>query len=462
MNLLSFLALMLLALFAGFVVAYLRYRWLLQQSESKYLDKEKQMQQQLYERENKISALSERLSLFQHEKEALAQQTDRLREQHIEKVAFLSQIQAENKQLTERLENQKAELTELQQRFSVEFENLANRLFRQHSESFLQNSGRNITELVAPLRERLQNFEKKVQDVYDNETRDKASLRQEVKGLVELNQKLSEDAGNLTKALKGDILKQGNWGEIVLERVLERSGLTKGAEYEVQSSTRNDDGQFLRPDVVIKLPENKHLIIDSKVSLTAYEQFFRTDNPVEKQQFISQHINSLRSHIKGLGEKNYQGASAFDTPDFVLLFLPIEPAFGVAMQHDPDIFSFAWEKRIVIVSPTTLWATLRTVSSIWKQEKQTQNALEIARQGGSLYDKFVGFIEDLRKLGNQINSVQQTWDEAHRKLVMGSGNLVGKVEKLRKLGVKVSRNIPDQYLLNSNDNDEDEPAAKQE
>lgn len=455
MNIISIIGFVITALFAGFFIANLRYRWHIKKAETKFIETERQLQQQLFERENKLTAISERLTLFQHERDVIAQNTETLREQLIEKVASMSQLQAENKQMAERIANHKAELSELQQKLSIEFENLANRLFRQHSDTFLQNSGRNLNELIAPLRERLQIFEKQVQDAFNNETRDKASLRQEVKSLVELNQKLSEDAGNLTRALKGDVQKQGYWGEIVLERVLERSGLTKGVEYEVQATTRNPDGQLLRPDVVIKLPENKHLIVDSKVSLTAYEQFIRTENPLEKQQLISQHINSLRSHIKGLGEKNYQSATAFDTPDLVLLFLPVEPAFGIAIQHDPDLLSFAWEKSIVIVSPTTLLATLRTVSSIWNKEKQTQNALEIARQGGSLYDKFVGFVEDLRKLGNQINSLQQTWDDAHRKLVAGSGNLVGKVEKLRKLGVKVNKNIPDQYLLTSNDDEEE-------
>jgi DNA recombination protein RmuC len=291
--------------------------------------------------------------------------------------------------------------------------------------------------------------------VYDVETRDKISLKQEVKNLFELNRKLSEDAENLTKALKGDLKKQGNWGEIVLERVLERSGLTKGQEYETQASTRGEDGQLLRPDVIIHLPEEKHLIIDSKVSLLAYENFIRSDDETEKSRFMRQHVDSIRAHIRGLNEKKYQSAKDFDTPDFVLMFLPVEPAFSAALQTDPELFSFAWERKIVMVSPTTLLATLKTVASIWKQEKQTRNAVEIARQGGNLYDKFVSFIEDLQKLGNQLNTAQRTLDEATKKLHTGSGNLVVRAERLRKLGVKTGKTLPSQYLLTEADDEEE-------
>ena len=449
----------LLALLAGFLAAYAvlgsRFRAKQKELEDGLQALEKEKLSMFAEKDRQIAVLDERLLSMNMEKERLTAESNALREELSEKITSLTRQQAIHEQMVERFENQKKELAELQQKFSIEFENLANKLFKQHSQDFVLASGKNLNDLITPLKDRLQTFEKKVQDAYDLETRDKISLKQEVKSLFELNRKLSEDAENLTKALKGDTKKQGNWGEVVLERVLERSGLTKGVEYESQMSTRGEDGQLLKPDVVIKLPEDKHLIIDSKVSLLAYENFVSSDEQAEKDRYMRQHVDSIRSHIRGLSEKSYQAAGAFDTPDFVLLFLPIESAFSVAMQHEPDLFSFAWERKIVIVSPTTLLATLKTVSSIWKQEKQTQNALEIARQGGNLYDKFVSFIEDIQKLGNQLNTVQKTYEEVNKKLVSGSGNLVGRAEKLRRLGVKVGKNLPSQYLLTENDDEEE-------
>ncbi|MDZ4204933.1 MAG: DNA recombination protein RmuC, partial [Bacteroidales bacterium] len=422
----------------------------------KMLEKEKELTTRLYDKDSRIAVLDERSNFFSSEKEKLMAELIQLREQMADKVSIISRVVAENENMLERFDNQKKEIQELQQKFKLEFENIANNLFKQHSQEFVASSGKSLNELISPLKERLQTFEKKVQDAYDLEVRDKISLKQEVKNLFDLNRKLSEDAENLTRALKGDAQKQGNWGEIVLERVLERSGLTKGVEYEVQMVVRDSEGLMLRPDVVIHLPENKHLIVDAKVSLVAYERFIRSEGELEKARLMQLHIESMRNHVKGLSEKSYQQASAFNSPDFVLLFLPVESAFSAALQNDPELFSFAWERKIVIVSPTTLLATLKTVSSIWKQEKQTQNALEIARQGGGLYDKFVGFIADLEKIGNQINTAQKTYDEAYKKLVSGSGNLVSRAEKLKKLGAKASKNLPSQYLLTEFENDDEE------
>jgi len=443
----------------GFLIAYIvlgssyRKKLISHQNTLQVLEKEKLTSS--LELESRIGIFEERISNLNNEKEKTDAETIMLREQLNEKNSDIARMQTMQEQLQERLEKQKDELTELQQKFTTEFENLANKIFKQHSQEFVQTSGKNLNELINPLKERLQTFEKKVQDAYDVERHDKISLKQEVKNLFELNRKLSEDAENLTRALKGDTKKQGNWGEIVLERVLERSGLTKGVEYETQVSTRDEEGQILRPDVVIHLPENKHLIIDSKVSLLAYESFVSSENPEEKEKYINQHVASVRNHIKGLSDKNYQAAYNFDTPDFVLLFLPVEPAFSAALQRDPDLFSYAWERKIVLVSPTTLLATLKTVSSIWKQEKQTQNALEIARQGGALYDKFVNFIEDMQKIGNQLNTLSKTYDEANKKLSTGSGNLVRRAERLKKLGVKSLKSIPSQYLLNEDDDEKE-------
>jgi DNA recombination protein RmuC len=277
-------------------------------------------------------------------------------------------------------------------------------------------------------------------------------LREQLINLKELNQQITKEAGNLTKALKGDTKAQGNWGEYILESILEKSGLVKGREYFMQESLTTEDGKRLQPDVVIKLPDNKNLIIDSKVSLIAYDRFVNAEED-EKQLHLKQHIQSLRQHIKGLSEKNYQKLYSIGSLDFVLLFVPIEPAFSTAAQHDREIFSDAFEKNIVIVSPSTLIATLRTIASIWKQEHQNKNTIEIARQATALYEKFKGFTDDLVELGQQLKRSQSAYEGAMNKLSTGTGNLVRRVEEFKKLGIQPSKNI-DQRLI---DRSADEP-----
>lgn len=352
-----------------------------------------------------------------------------------------AKTEADYRNLLEKLASQKTEMEDLQKKFTTEFENIAHKILKENSLEFTASNQKNISEILNPLKEKIQSFEQKVQDTHIQGVKDNVSLREEVKKLYELNNKISEEANNLTKALKGDNKKQGNWGEMVLERILERSGLIKGEEYETQFTVRNDENEIIRPDVVIKLPDNKHVVIDSKVSLIAYEQYVNTDAVDEKDRFARLHVESLKNHIKGLSDKNYPSANGIDTPDFVLMFLPIESSFSMAIQQDIDLFNFAWDRRIVIVSPSTLLATLKTIESIWKRAKQTQNALEIAKEGGKLYDKFVGLIEDLKKLGAQLETVQKTYNEANKKLYSGSGNLIGKVEKLRILGAKNSKTL---------------------
>ncbi|HEX7411036.1 MAG TPA: DNA recombination protein RmuC, partial [Bacteroidales bacterium] len=283
----------------------------------------------------------------------------------------LAGSETENKNLIEKLSTQKAEIAEMQQQLTSEFRNLANDILKQHATEFTQSNQKNIGEILNPLKEKIKEFEDKVQHAYDQEGRDKVSLKTEIIHLLELNRKLSEDAENLTRALKGDVKKQGNWGEMILERVLERSGLVNGENYLREYTATNQRGETIRPDVVIKLPDNKHIIVDAKVSLVAYEAYVSADEPAVKGKFLRQHIEALRNQIKILSEKDYQGSAMFDTPDFVLLFLPMESAFSIALQNDPDLFGFAWDRKIVIVSPTTLLATLMTISAMWKQEKQT-------------------------------------------------------------------------------------------
>jgi len=352
--------------------------------------------------------------------------------------------------LQEKYRDYQKELDKLQDKFKLEFENVATKILKENTLEFSQSNQKSINEVLAPFKQKIESFEKTVNETYSKGVKDQVDLQAEIKKLYELNTRLSEEANNLTRALKSDSKKQGNWGEMVLERLLERSGLTKGEEYLVQESYRNEKGELIRPDVIIRLPENKHIIIDSKVSLTAYELFTNADDETAKSKHIKAHVDSVRDHVRILAEKNYQLTEKLDTPDFVLLFMPLESAFSLAVQQQPDLFSFAWDKKIVIVSPTTLLATLMTVGSIWKHEKQTRNALEIARQGGMLYDKFVAFLKDLESLGAQIDRVQATYDNAHKKLKSGKGDLIGRVEKLKDLGAKTSKDIPSD-MLNAGD-----------
>jgi DNA recombination protein RmuC len=376
---------------------------------------------------------------IQRLQQELAQQLELANNRGIE-VATLKTV---NENLAEKLENQKSEIENLQKRLTTEFENIAQKILKERSDEFSISNHKNLSEILNPLKERILNFEKKVEETYDKELRDKISLREEVKKLTELNTRVSEEANNLTKALKGDVKKQGNWGEVILERVLERSGLTKGQEFEREEVVDGADASVQRPDVIIHLPDNKHIIIDSKVSLMAYERLMSSETEEHRVSYLKDHINSLRSHVKLLSEKNYQNAQNLNTPDFVLMFLPIEASFSVAVQGDSDIFAYAWERKIVIVSPTTLLATLRTISSIWKQENQTKNAQEIARLSGALYDKFIGFAEDMAKIKANIDRTSNSFDDAMKKMKDGSGNIIRTAEKIKELGAKTgNKSLP--------------------
>jgi DNA recombination protein RmuC len=357
-----------------------------------------------------------------------------------------------NLHLEEKLNSQKKEMEDLQNRFTKEFENLANKILDEKSQKFTEQNKNNLEIILNPLKEKIKDFEQKVENSYKAESAERNSLKGEIKNLVELNKQISEEANNLAKALKGDTKKQGNWGEVILEKILERSGLVKDREYKTQVSTRNDTGDRQQPDVVIYLPDNKHIIVDAKVSLVAYEQYMSAVSDEERAQCIKEHLTSVKNHIKILSEKNYQSSEGFISPDFVLLFMPIESSFSMAVQADQEIFSYAWDKKIVIVSPSTLLATLLTISSIWKQDRQTRNALEIAEQGGKLYDKFVSFVEDLTSVGRKMDDAKSNYIDAMKKLSEGRGNLVSSTEKLKELGAKNSKLIPPKLLERSEEN----------
>lgn len=341
---------------------------------------------------------------------------------------------------------QKKEFEELNKRFNTEFENLANKILDEKSKKFTDQNKENIELILNPLRERIKDFEKKVDEKYDNEQKERASLKGEIKTLHELNKQISQEAHNLTTALKGDSKKQGNWGELILERILESSGLVKGQEYTTQDVTYNEEGDRLFPDVVIQLPDEKQIIIDSKVSLIAYERFVNAEDEEEQTRWLKTHVTSVKTHIKGLSDKNYHTSKGMNSPEFVLMFMPIESSFSASIRADDELFNFAWDKRIVIVSPSTLLATLRTVSSIWKQDRQTKNAIEIAQKSGDMYNKFVGFVEDMQKIGTRLNSTQTAYNDGMKKLSEGTGNLVRRAEELRKMGAKSTKQLPSEIL----------------
>lgn len=353
----------------------------------------------------------------------------------------LSASEADYRNLEEKLSERKKEVDVIQEKFAAEFKNLANDILERNSAKFSDLNKSSMSELLNPLKDKIVTFEKKVEEAYDKELRDKISLREEVKKLYELNSRISEEANNLTRALKGDTKKQGDWGEVILEKVLERSGLTKDREYRKQVISTNAGGDTIKPDYLIMLPDNRHIIIDSKVSLIAYENFVNMEDEDDRPKFLKAHLDSMKNHVKQLSDKNYFSSLEFNTPDFVLMFVPIESSFSVALQADQDLFNYAWEKRIVIVSPTTLLATMRTIASIWKMDKQSQHAFQIAEESGKLYDKFKLFMDDMVRVGNQLNSTKGTYEEAMKKLVTGRGNLVNQAEKIREMGAKNTRVI---------------------
>ncbi|TSD64750.1 DNA recombination protein RmuC [Inquilinus sp. KBS0705] len=346
----------------------------------------------------------------------------------------------------EKLTEQKEEIEHTRLHFQREFENVAEKLLKEKSKEFSDVNKLSIDAILNPLKENIKNFEDKVDKVYNMEAAERNTLKGVITQLMDLNKLISTEANNLTKALKGDNKKQGNWGEVILEKVLERSGLIRDREYRIQASLNAQDGGRLQPDVIIDLPDDKHLIIDSKVSLIAYERLVNCETEEERKLFSKAHVESIRGHVHGLSSKNYHDLYQVNSPDFVLLFVPIESSFSFAVQLDADLFSDAWDKRVVIVSPSTLLATLRTIASIWKQERQNRNVLEIARLSGEMYDKFVGFVGDIEAIGKNIKQSQDSYDKALNKLTDGRGNLTVTAEKIKKLGAKANKQIDQKYI----------------
>lgn len=387
------------------------------------------------------SALQQNVQLRLDEINRLRDEALKLREETSSLNKEASHWKASYQALQEKLESQKQELETVRERFNLEFKEIAGNLLEEKSKKFTDSNRENIDQILKPLREKLAEFEQKVESTHKEGLLNNEALKQQLLSLKELNSQMSRDAINLTRALKGENKTQGNWGEFILESVLEKSGLVKDREYFVQVSLTDEDGNRLQPDVVVQLPEEKSIVIDSKVSLNAYERLSSAETDAEIEQARKEHLLSVRNHLKGLSGKNYQKLHGVKSLDFVLLFIPIEPAFAAAMQADSSIFQEAFDKNIVIVSPTTLLATLRTIASIWRQEHQNRNALDIVRKGGDMYDKFAAFAEDLVRLGAQMDTSKKTYDEAMKKLSTGTGNLVKRAADLKKLGVHSGKNI---------------------
>ncbi|MEO8231734.1 MAG: DNA recombination protein RmuC [Ignavibacteriota bacterium] len=368
-----------------------------------------------------------------------------------------SSLKSDYSNLQTKLNEQKAEVEKLQEKFTKEFENLANKIFEEKGNKFSEQNKEKLSEILNPLKEKISDFERKVDETNKENIKGNASLKEQLQSLKEMNQQITQEAKNLTTALKGQSKTQGNWGEFILESILEKSGLVKGREYLVQESITAESGKRFQPDVIINLPENKSIIIDSKVSLIGYEKFISEEDEHQKQLGLREHINSIRSHIKNLSGKNYQNLYQLESLDFVLMFMPIEPAFAVAVQSDPSIFTDAFEQNIVIVSPSTLLATLRTISSIWRQENQNKNAIEIAKQSGDMLDNFTAFVDDLISIGKGLITTKDNYDKAMNKLTEGRGNLISRSEKIKQLGAKASKSLPPN-ILNHADIDDDNEA----
>lgn len=401
------------------------------------------------------SALAEKAGLLAGDNSALKTDIELKSKEIIALNNTIARCEADLNNYDLKLKEQKNELLEVREKLNIEFKNLANEILEEKSKKFTEQNKTNLDVLLKPLNERIKEFEKKVEETYDKEAQQRFSLKEEVKRLAELNQQISKEASSLTKALKGDSKTQGNWGEVILESILERTGLRKNQEYFIQESFTHDSGKRFQPDVIVHYPGDRSIVIDSKVSLTAYERYSVCEDEDEKSNELKAHILSVKKHIDELSGKKYEDLEGIKTLDFVVMFLPVEPAYLLAIQSDPQLWTYAYEKRILLISPTNLVAVLKMIESLWKQELQNRNVIEIARQGGALYDDFVLLSERLIKLGKKMDEATIFYKDTMKKISDGKGNLVSRVQKLKNLGVKAKKQIPENLLERALENNEE-------
>lgn len=399
---------------------------------------------QLSTANTRLQGIAEQLEVCRKQTETLEKELNAKKQELEQSMFHAVELKNKNKYLEETLANQRKELDEIGNKFTKEFKLLANQILEDKSERFTKLNIENIDRLLKPLDENIRQFRKQVQEAYEKESRERFSLGEKVKELSELNRTISQEAKNLTEALKGQTKTQGNWGEMILESILSKSGLVKGREYTIQHSSTNPEGKRYQPDVIIHYPDGRQVVIDSKVSLIAYERYASAQTAEEQKNAGQELLNSLKKHIKSLSEKDY--AELVDSLDFVMMFIPIEPAFIVAMELDPDIWNFAYDKRVLLISPTNLIAALKLIYDLWQREYRNRNAEEIAKRGGQLYDKFVGFIENFKLIGENIERARRSYDTAFNQLKEGRGNLIAQTQQLKALGAKAKKSIPDNLL----------------
>ena len=421
--------------------------WLLRRSQQLKLE-ELSSREKLLATEGELTRAIESLHNSENQNASFRQELQTLRES---KARLETSLELERIQHGEKL----TLLNESKEQLTVAFKNIANEIFDDKSKKLVDNNKESLATVLNPLQDKIRQFEKRVEDTYDKESKERFSLAREIKQLQEMNIQISEDAVNLTNALKGDNKAQGNWGEMILETLLENSGLVKGREYEVQVSLKSAEGGKFQPDVIVHLPESRDIIIDSKVSLKAWDAYCSADDVDEKAGFLNQHVQSVRSHVKGLSGKDYQNLAGISTLDYVFLFMPIDAAYSVAIQNDPGLSQYAFEKNIVFVSPTMLLTTLKLAQNLWRLDQQNRNAVEIADKAGALYDKFVNFVGDLEDVGARIDSSKKSYENAHKKLRSGTGNLIRRVEDLKTLGAKTSKKLEREAL------DKEDPSSKE-
>jgi DNA recombination protein RmuC len=418
-------------------------------------------QKLLVEKSQQVTALSDEVSMhkarlenafetFRKQEDEVKNLKQEVAEKNIsitEHFGNIQQLKAQNDGLNDKLNTLRKEIEDSRKTFETEFKNMAQTILDEKTQKFTELNKTNMDSILKPLSDNIESFKKKVEETYDKESKERFSLGDRVKELLELNQKISKEATDLTRALKGDSKKQGNWGEVILERILEKSGLERGREYSTQESYRDDHGNIFRPDVVLTYPDDRKVVIDSKVSLVAYEKYASSEDSDEQKLFLKEHIRSLRSHIDSLSLKKYD--ELVKSLDFTMMFIPIEPAYLEAVREDEDLWHYAYNKRILLISPTHLVSAIKMIADLWKREFQNRNAEEIAKRGGLLYDKFVGFVENLEKVGKNISQAGKSYDEALNQLSTGRGNLVNQAEQLKKLGLKTTKDIPLSVLADS-------------